>query len=274
MRSYLVGLKTEFWSEPSAVPLHCMCEQPRRWRFHKIVPPKFWSEQTSMPILSACEQWRFWRDCAFAKARLSIRRSYLRLVHHCRRREANLDEVSSGLARMISTQVAWTCSAHTVVMKDGPMWKSYAVWLQFNLRMHTWIGKGVEGCTSVFVDAIYVLLRDPVKGIQLPPVLFTLRELCKKRVGHDERNFWSREIIRVLVAQKNRLIETVILSTHNTCFVWEIIKCFIVIIFLLRSRNLRPGVLCITVRKYDCRCLISSMFPKYYFCTGQYQQIF
>ena len=61
------------------------------------------------------------------------------------------------------------------------MWRSYAVWLQFNLRMHsiTWIG--VEECTSVFVDAIYVLLRDPVKGIQLPSVLLNSGELCKKK---------------------------------------------------------------------------------------------
>ena len=31
-------------------------------------------------------------------------------------------------------------------------------------------------------------------------------------------------LIFVLGAQKNRLIETVLLSTHNICFGWEIIK--------------------------------------------------
>ena len=49
----------------------------------------------------------------------------------------------------------------------------------------------MEECTSVFVDAIHVLLRDPVKGIQLPSVLLNLGELCKKHVhvGPDKRNF-------------------------------------------------------------------------------------
>ena len=47
----------------------------------------------------------------------------------------------------------------------------------------------MEECTSVFVDAIYVLLRDAVKGIQLPSVLLNLEELCKKHVGPDKRYF-------------------------------------------------------------------------------------
>ena len=40
----------------------------------------------------------------------------------------------------------------------------------------------------------------------------------------------------VVGAQKNRLIETVLLSTHNICFGWKIKKN----IFLLRTLNLSP----------------------------------
>ena len=40
----------------------------------------------------------------------------------------------------------------------------------------------------------------------------------------------------VLGAQKNHIIETVLLSTHNICFGWEIRKLF----FLVHTLNLRP----------------------------------
>ena len=42
----------------------------------------------------------------------------------------------------------------------------------------------------------------------------------------------------VLGAQKNRLIETALLSTHNTCFGWEIRKLSFLV---LRTLNYRPG---------------------------------
>ena len=42
----------------------------------------------------------------------------------------------------------------------------------------------------------------------------------------------------VLDAQKNRLIETVLLSTHNICFGLEIRKLF----FKIRSVNYRPDL--------------------------------
>ena len=38
--------------------------------------------------------------------------------------------------------------------------------------------------------------------------------------------FWPMILAYVLDAQKNRLIETVLLNTHNICFGWEIRKLF------------------------------------------------
>ena len=61
----------------------------------------------------------------------------------------------------------------------------------------------------------------------------------------------------VMGAQKNCLIEKVLLSTHNICFGWEIRKN----IFLVRFLNLRP----------DQRCGISMSYlsDTNFYCSGQ-----
>ena len=46
-------------------------------------------------------------------------------------------------------------------------------------------------------------------------------------------HFLSTRLIFGLVAQKNHLIEMVLLSTHNICFGWEIIKMIFNITYLI-----------------------------------------
>ena len=52
---------------------------------------------------------------------------------------------------------------------------------------------------------------------------------------------YSSVLIFVLGAQKNRLIETVLLSTHNTCFGWELRKVFLIYPFLCRGLMVHVG---------------------------------
>ena len=62
-------------------------------------------------------------------------------------------------------------------------------------------------------------------------------------IDPNKENFWAKIVIIFLPislnicfgAQKNRLIETVLLSTHNICFRWEIKKN------LIRTLIWRPG---------------------------------
>ena len=69
-----------------------------------------------------------------------------------------------------------------------------------------------------------------MKFVNLYPLL-----LSGNNTGLDKQNFWAENckyfsypsvLTYVLGAQKNRLIETVLLSTHNICFGWEIRKLF------------------------------------------------
>ena len=54
--------------------------------------------------------------------------------------------------------------------------------------------------------------------------------------GLDKQNISAYILIislAILGAQKNRLIETVLLSIHNVCFGWEIRKLFLSCIWML-----------------------------------------
>ena len=54
-------------------------------------------------------------------------------------------------------------------------------------------------------------------------------------MGHKESNQTNKQI---LDAQKNRLIETVLLSTHNICLGWEIRK--LIFCYTLLTKVLLP----------------------------------
>ena len=90
---------------------------------------------------------------------------------------------------------------------------------------------GTEWCGHIFTVLMNLILKEYA-------CKWYKRSLCFQRcdwwdivITQDKHNFWAYKfwifpypsvLTYVLGTQKNPVIETVLLSTHNTCFGWEI----------------------------------------------------